>query len=138
MSQYSWFHAVVVILIATAGAVRAEDAASTPAGVKKPISGVDRSYMDPAVSPCTDLYDYANGAFAKTPIPGEYAAYGVNQEIDERNFAVLKTILEESAHAGRPKEAWRSASAISMLPAWTRRRSNAKHCNRWLPGIATS
>ena len=59
--------------------------------------------MDPSVSPCKDLYDYANGAFNKVPIPGEYAAYGVNQEIDNRNFAILKEILDQSAKANAPK-----------------------------------
>jgi putative endopeptidase len=69
----------------------------------KPITAVDRSYMDPNVSPCKDFYGYANGAFEKVPIPGEYAAYGVNQKIDERNFAILQGILESSARTGGPK-----------------------------------
>ena len=103
MSSRFWLNTAAMILIVTAGAVRAEDAASKPASAVKPILGVDRSYMDPSVSPCKDLYDYANGAFDKVPIPGEYAAYGVNQEIDERNFAILKEILEDSARAGGPK-----------------------------------
>jgi predicted metalloendopeptidase len=59
--------------------------------------------MDLSVSPCKEFYDYANGAFAKVAIPGEYSAYGVNQEIDERNFAVLKSILEEAARTSGPK-----------------------------------
>jgi putative endopeptidase len=67
------------------------------------IRGVDRSYMDPAVSPAADFYDYANGAYNKAPIPGDYASYGVNQEIDERNFAILRDILETSAKTGGPK-----------------------------------
>ncbi|MEN6449519.1 MAG: M13 family metallopeptidase [Thermoguttaceae bacterium] len=78
-------------------------AAEKPA-LKRPILGVDRAYMDPSVSPCKDFYAYANGAFDKVAIPGEYASYGVNQEIDERNFAILKGILEESARAGGPKK----------------------------------
>src|SRR2546423_16518 len=65
--------------------------------------GVNRSYMDPTAQPCKDFYTYANGAFDKVPIPGEYAAYGVNQEIDERNFAVLKEILETAAKQGGAK-----------------------------------
>lgn len=55
---------------------------------------IDRAYMDPAVRPCDDFYRHANGAFDRVPIPGDYAAYGVNQEIDERNWTILKGILE--------------------------------------------
>lgn len=66
----------------------------------RPVIGVDRAYMDLTISPCKDFYAYANGAFDKTPIPGEYASYGVNQEIDERTFAILKDILEASAKSG--------------------------------------
>ena len=62
-----------------------------------PILGVDSAYIHSAASPCKDFYGYANGAFDKVAIPGEYASYGVNQEIDERNFAILKGILEASA-----------------------------------------
>ncbi|MCE5268323.1 MAG: M13 family metallopeptidase [Planctomycetaceae bacterium] len=83
--------ALVALLIGTADAQ-----------TKPNISGVDRSYMNPSVSPCKDFYSYANGAFDKVPIPGEYAAYGVNQEIDERNFAILKDILENAAKAVSP------------------------------------
>ncbi|MGA2255797.1 MAG: M13 family metallopeptidase, partial [Thermoguttaceae bacterium] len=112
MSRRSWFNTAAVILVVTAGTVQGETqleskAAHGPPGGKpavavKPITAVDRSYMDLTFSPCKDFYAYANGAFEKFPIPGEYAAYGVNQEIDERNFAILKQILENSARAGGP------------------------------------
>ena len=95
-----WPHGIAVIVVAAAVAVRAED---KPAAADRPIVAVDRSYMDPAVSPCKDFYTYANGAFDKVPIPGEYPAYGVNQEINERNYAILKQILESSARTGGPK-----------------------------------
>lgn len=69
----------------------------------RPVVGVDRAYLDPAASPCQDFYAYANGAFDRVAIPGEYASYGVNQEIDERNFAVVEAILENSARTGGPR-----------------------------------
>lgn len=76
--------------------------AQSPAPAK-PITAVDRGYMNLAVDPAKDFYDYANGSFNQVPIPGEYSAYGVNQEIDERNFAILKEILETSAKTSGPQ-----------------------------------
>ncbi|MFZ1376627.1 MAG: M13 family metallopeptidase [Geothrix sp.] len=69
----------------------------------KPILGVDPAYIQTATSPCKDFYGFANGAFDQVAIPGEYASYGVNQEIDERNFTLLKGILEASARKGGAK-----------------------------------
>ena len=100
MSWRLWLHTAALIPIVTAGAAHAAELA---AKIKTPITAVERSFMDLGVSPCKDFYAYANGTFEKVPIPGEYAAYGVNQEIDERNFAILKNILEESARSGGPK-----------------------------------
>ena len=89
-----------MILAVAAGTAGRDGKAAT---TEKPLAGVDRAYMDLTVSPCKDFYAYANGAFEKVPIPGEYAAYGVNQEINERNYAILREILENSARAGAPK-----------------------------------
>ncbi|MBS0630916.1 MAG: M13 family metallopeptidase [Verrucomicrobia bacterium] len=82
------------------GAHAGTTALPLPAG---PIKGVDRAYIDPAVSPCKDFYDYANGAFNKVAIPGEYSNWGVNEEINERNYAILKGILESSARTSGPQ-----------------------------------
>ena len=77
-------------------------AALLSAETARPVVGVDRAYIDPSVSPCKDFYDYANGAFNAVAIPGEYSSWGVNQEIDERNWVILKDILETSAKSGGP------------------------------------
>ncbi len=92
-----WNYLIASVFAFTSVAVRADDKPN------KPIVAVDRSYMDLSVSPCKDFYTYANGAFDKVSIPGEYPAYGVNQEINERNYAILKEILESSAKTGGPK-----------------------------------
>ena len=63
----------------------------------KPVLGVDPAYMDHSISPCADFYAFANGAYTKVAIPKAYAAFGVNQEIDDRNWAILKGILTNSA-----------------------------------------
>jgi putative endopeptidase len=111
MSRCSWLKIAVVLLFTSCGIGQgrgqaAEGGAGSVASAStaaKPILGVDRSYMNFKVSPCVDFYTYANGGFDKVPIPGEYAAYGVNQEIDNRNFVILKEILENSARTGGPK-----------------------------------
>jgi len=69
----------------------------------RPVVGVDRAYIDLSISPCKDFYGYANGAFDKVPIPGEYSSWGVNQEINERSYAILKDILETAAKTGGPQ-----------------------------------
>ncbi len=71
--------------------------ASAPSpSVQPQIQGVTPAFMDRSVNACRDFYGFANGAYEKEPIPAAYAAYGVNQEIDDRNWTLLKTILEES------------------------------------------
>jgi predicted metalloendopeptidase len=102
MSLRLWNYLPAVVLAFVATAAHADDKPAKPI-VPRPIIAVDRSYMDLSVSPCKDFYTYASGAFDKVPIPGEYPAFGVNQEINERNYAILRQILRESARTGGPK-----------------------------------
>jgi putative endopeptidase len=73
------------------------------------VPGVDLALMDRTVLPAVDFYRYANGAFDKQPIPPERTYCGVNLEIDNRNRAILKDILEacakdEAAPEGTPAQ----------------------------------
>lgn len=72
------------------------------AGSPRPVLGVDPAYMNRTAAPCDDFYAFANGGYDKVAIPGAYAAFGVNQEIDDRNWAILRNILESSAKAANP------------------------------------
>jgi predicted metalloendopeptidase len=62
------------------------------------IRGFDPANMDTSTSPCADFFQYAVGGWVqRTAIPAEYGKYGVDQEVNERTFAVVKEILEGAA-----------------------------------------
>ncbi len=86
-----------LFLFSTATMVLAAEAPGAGA-----VLGVDTAYMNRTAAPCADFYAFANGSYDKVAIPGAYAAYGVNQEIDDRNWAILRGILESSAKAANP------------------------------------
>jgi len=59
---------------------------------------LDARDLDPHASPCADFFQYANGGWLKAnPIPPAYAAWSLDDEVDERNRSILKRVLEEAA-----------------------------------------
>jgi len=78
------------------------ESALTVAGAHTNERGLDSRNFDPAARACTDFFQYANGGWLKSnPIPPAYAAWSLDDEINERNRAILKRVLEDAAaHAG--------------------------------------
>jgi putative endopeptidase len=72
-------------------------AQSTPATPRPPIVLAD---LDTTVKACTDFYQYASGGWLKAnPVPAAFSTWSPFQELREKNFLVIKDILESAAKA---------------------------------------
>jgi putative endopeptidase len=68
--------------------------------------GLDISYLDQSVDPCTDFYMYACGGWIKeNPIPADQASWGVTEKLQDENRVLLRRILENAANPAAPRNA---------------------------------
>ncbi len=84
---------------AIAGTLGVVSALLIPAhSAQESASTIHVANMDKSVAPCHDFFKYANGTWLKnTPIPDDYANWGVLNIINEQNLARVHKILEEAA-----------------------------------------
>ena len=66
--------------------------------------GLDPQNFDESVGACTDFFQHANGGWLKSnPIPAEYSQWSLDDELRERNLALLREILDDAAqHPAEP------------------------------------
>jgi putative endopeptidase len=71
-------------------------AAAGPAAA--PARPIDSANLDTSAKPCEDFFQFADGGWLKaTAIPADRGRYGSFEEVADRNRAILRQILEETA-----------------------------------------
>jgi len=92
--------AAIGLAAVSGGAIAAEPAATAGNAASSPVSGIDLSYVDPAVRPQDDFYRAVNGKWLDTfEMPVDKARYGSFDKLREDTELKLKAIIEDVAQS---------------------------------------
>ncbi|PQO95805.1 peptidase M13 [Massilia phosphatilytica] len=104
MKKHTLLSALTVALLANAGHA-AEGGAAKNTAIKKGqtlAAGIATEYIDPAVRPQDDFYEYLNGKWMKTvEIPADKSSWGSFAKLRDDTLPQLRGIIEKAA-AGNP------------------------------------
>ena len=104
MKKHTLLSALTLALLAN-GVHAAEGAAAKNTAIKKGqtlAAGIATEYIDPAVRPQDDFYDYLNGKWMKTvEIPADKSSWGSFAKLRDDTLPQLRGIIEKAA-AGNP------------------------------------
>jgi putative endopeptidase len=98
--------AVALPLAAVFAAAQSSSAVPPPSTTAGSERSVELQSIDRTAQACTDFYQYACGGWmAANPLPADQQRWGRFTEIQQRNYAVLREILESGAGGGDERRA---------------------------------
>ena len=99
------------MFVAVAAIAQTPSAPSAP-----PVSGIDRSAVDPSVRPQDDLYAHVNGRWLKSAsFPPDKAYIGVSQQQHDLTQQHLRTLVEDTQRRGGDPEAVKIADLYASF-----------------------